>query len=258
MDLRELENTKNTESRHPWEIARLFVIQSKIKQIFNENDEKVILDIGCGDTWLIEQLSKKFPNFKFIAVDTAFDSGMLKKLNSKLNSKTFSVFKTLDSALNDNNKKIDLILLLDVIEHIEDDIAFLKWVNSFNNINNQTKFLITVPAFQFLFSEHDVFLGHYRRYDNKKLKLHIDQSGLKTIRIGYFFSSLLTPRVLTKVKEGFIKPKQNVTGIGGWKKTPIDKLFVVLLIMDYKLSRFFEKISISLPGLSNYVLCKQK
>lgn len=257
MDLKELNLTTNIQSRHPWEKARVKVVCSLIEKLFHKKDRIVILDIGCGDTWLIEQLSITFKNANFIAVDTAFDKEAIDFYNNKLNSNQFSVYDSLESAFENNHQSIDLILLLDVIEHIENDIDFLKWVCSFKNISDSTKFLITVPAYQSLFSQHDVFLEHYRRYDNKLLKKNIESSNLKALEVGYFFFSLLPPRILTSMKEKVFKPQKSVKGIGGWEKTPLDNFIINLLFIDYKVSALFKRLQIKIPGLSNYAICKK-
>lgn len=257
MDLKELDLTTNIQDRHPWEKARVKVIRSLMASLFDKDEEIVILDIGCGDTWLIEQLSNTYTKAKFIAVDTAFDEEAIEFYHKKLDPNRFRVYASLESAFKNNKQSVDLVLLLDVIEHIENDITFLKWVCTFENISAKTNFLITVPAYQSLFSQHDVFLEHYRRYDNKLLQKNVESSGLEVKQIGYFFFSLLPPRILTSIKEKLFKPKASVKGIGGWEKTPMDRLIINVLVFDYKIASLFKKLKLKLPGLSNYVICKK-
>ena len=56
----------------------------------------------------------------------------------------------------------DLVLLMDVLEHMTDDVTLLR--EYVERVTSGTRFLITVPAFGFLWSGHDEFLRHYRRY----------------------------------------------------------------------------------------------
>lgn len=65
----------------------------------------------------------------------------------------------------DIGRKWDVILACDVIEHIEDDRLAVQWI--FDHLKPGGVFLVTVPAFQWLFSEHDRALGHFRRYTAK-------------------------------------------------------------------------------------------
>lgn len=256
MDLVESSISKNSAARHPWELARLDVVRSLINEEFKETIDSGIkvLDIGCGDTWLIEQLSKSFPKVKFIAVDTAFNNELLAKYRDRLDSNTFKVYNNLEDALKEK-PAIDLVLLLDVIEHIEDEIGFLQGVlSNTDSINDASKFLITVPAFQSLYCAHDEFLGHYRRYTNGSLENRIGQAKLKVETKGYFFSSLLAPRLIIKILELVGLKSKKVKGIGNYKAKPIDGIIKNTLIFDYRFGKLFRNIGINLPGLSNYAI----
>ena len=97
--------------------------------------------------------------------------------------------------------KADIILAMDVLEHIKEDHAALKeWRNT---LKPDGLLLITVPAFQHLWSSHDIFLGHYKRYNNKSLNDLANSAGLEAVRIHlYFFFyisfSLFPSEMLTK------------------------------------------------------------
>lgn len=91
----------------------------------------------------------------------------------------------------------DLILLLDVIEHVEHDESFLTHlVGKYSP--QKGKIMITVPAFQSIYGRHDAFLGHYRRYHLKEPEEMIIACGLNVLSSGYlFFSlSLLLPKLV--------------------------------------------------------------
>lgn len=59
-------------------------------------------------------------------------------------------------------RQYDVICALDVIEHLEDDVAAMHWISE--NLKPGGILLITVPAHQWFFTQHDVALGHFRRY----------------------------------------------------------------------------------------------
>lgn len=82
----------------------------------------------------------------------------------------------------------DLILMMDVLEHVDDDVALLKQYTS--GMPDDGYVLITVPAFQFLWSGHDVFLQHRRRYRAAMLKDTVRRAGLEPVKTRYFFASL--------------------------------------------------------------------
>ena len=84
----------------------------------------------------------------------------------------------------------DLIAVLDVVEHIEDDIGALKAMAAC--LKPGGKILITVPAHPWMWSAHDVVNHHHRRYTKKTLRQAIAAAGLKPEKLGYF-NSLLFP-----------------------------------------------------------------
>ncbi len=261
MDLKELELTQTNHGRHPWELARFEVVWDLFKQEFrniNFDAELHILDLGCGDTWFAEQLSKKLPYAKIYAVDTAFSDVQIQHLNNKYQNSNIKVFRELDELNNLGISQIDLVLLLDVIEHIADDIAFMSWLKGFKFINKKTCSFITVPAYESLFCEHDRFLEHYRRYTNSMLKEHLERAGWNTQKKGYFFLSLLPIRVLEVLNEKLLKRKKEyVKGIGGWKADQLkDKILVKVLVNDYSIGKYFRKLGLNLPGLSNFAVCR--
>ena len=79
MDLKELIEQKKSKrnSRHPWEQARLEFIYKIVKKHLNHNSTPVFLDIGCGDTFVAEQLIERIPNCTFYCIDNAFTEKQL-------------------------------------------------------------------------------------------------------------------------------------------------------------------------------------
>lgn len=88
--------------------------------------------------------------------------------------------------------KADWILMMDVIEHIEDDFGFL--LDFVERSLKGSRFFITVPAFQFLFSGHDIYLEHFRRYTLKELESLCARAGLR-VEFGHYYFAALFPLV---------------------------------------------------------------
>ena len=82
----------------------------------------------------------------------------------------------------------DLITCLDLIEHLEDDVGFLK--QCYELLKPGGFLLISAPSYQWLFSAHDVALGHRRRYSKKELKAKLEQAGFKVEIIAHFFGAV--------------------------------------------------------------------
>jgi SAM-dependent methyltransferase len=83
-----------------------------------------------------------------------------------------------------------LIALLDVLEHVDADRESLESIAT--KLAPGGRILITVPAYQWMWSAHDVAHHHKRRYSRKGLRAVAEAAGLKVERIGYF-NSLLFP-----------------------------------------------------------------
>jgi SAM-dependent methyltransferase len=259
MDLVETKMLKYKHSnRHPWELARVRVVKFLINRNFKElllNGNSKIIDIGCGDIFLLNKISQLFGNGKFYGIDTAFTSEYISQLDKFYNTFDVTLFQSTEQIKVD---EADLILMLDVIEHIADDKYFFKNLLSKEWITSETNFLITVPAFQFLFCKHDNFLGHYRRYSNKSLKTSLKEAGLTVVNTGYFFNLLLYPRFVSKIFE-ILKPNnREQKGIGEWKGSKIiTNILIQFLYFDFLFCYYLSKIGIKLPGLSNYAICKK-
>jgi hypothetical protein len=252
LDFKEFHQSRISSDRHPWEQARVEVIIKLIMEFVPYHKPAHVLEIGCGDVFVLEALAKNFPHWSFVGTDVAFpDSFLTSYRHTRIN-----VYKNSEEAINNIKQHIDLVLLLDVVEHSHDDLQFLKEIIHFNNIDNKTLFIVTVPSFQWLFCSHDAFLEHYRRYSNNSLSALFSQVGLKTIAIGYFFGSLLFPRMLRVSLEKFnlIKPSQ---GLRNWRYPSLTSLVRLILVQDFKFTSAIKKIGIKIPGLSNYAVCRK-
>lgn len=262
MDLVEVKNRKKEIARHPWELARFEIVRSLLHTHIRNEENYSILDIGCGDIFFISSLADYYPKVSFYAIDIAFTDEIMEQLKTTINGKNIFLFKTLDEAARHLKKPADLVLLLDVVEHIEKDVEFLSWLHGHSSISPETLFMITVPAYQSLFCSHDHFLGHYRRYTNRSLKRTIQTAGFRELKLGYFFFSLLLPRILQVFKEKIAKPDltKSTTGLVEWNGgSGVTGFIRGVLQLDHKITHAIKAVTrISLPGLSNYILCKKQ
>jgi SAM-dependent methyltransferase len=261
MDLVEVSGRGSSqEARHPWELARFSVVSSMIRRTIGSRSAFNVLDVGCGDVFFVAKLSEAFPEASIFGIDTAFTTEQLKELGAKVAGKNIRLFRSLAEAESYLNGSIDLVLLLDVIEHVKDDVGLLKELSAHRFVTSDTNFIITVPAFQGLFSSHDVFLGHFRRYSNKTLRKTLAAGGLKPVRIGYFFTSLLFPRLIRAVAER-LRPSgaDKSTGLVSWKQgAVISGLLKNALVLDHGFTSAVKRVTgLSIPGLSNYAVCKR-
>lgn len=246
-----------TTTRHPWEQARLAFIKKKLFAYANLEKGSVVMDIGCGDVFVSESLALAFPHVIFYAIDTAFTDSLIHSYKSKMRVKNLELYKSLDDA---TPAKVSVVLLNDVIEHIEEDELFLKSLHTRNYFDNNTLFFITVPAYQIFFCSHDVVLGHYRRYTNTTLDNVLVKSGYRSFRLGYFFTTLLAPRIIKVLFEKISNRRdtQSTTGLTEWKGGKFISWFLkTVLLADIFITELLNKVGIKLPGLSNYALCRK-
>ena len=241
------------ENRHPWETVRYSFFRHVLEDAipwFHLKSERPALDVGAGDAWFAAQLARDCPALsRIVCWDTAYP------ITQPDSAPTGKLLKTQSRP----EGRFDLILLLDVLEHVENDRDFLSLLVS-DNLNDQGYVLISVPAWNSLYSEHDRFLGHHRRYSFRALRNLIAPSGLKIMSQGGAFHSLLFPRALAVAQERFHKTKNPRTvGVAQWEHGPgVTKLVKFLLACDNRASLFFSKTGLAVPGLSGWVICHKQ
>ena len=223
-------------SNHWWFQARKKIIYSVLKK-FSKKKIK-ILDFGAGSGVNLDMLSK------FGEVSIYEPNKIAKKyLKKKYNKKNYKILNSL------NNKKFDLIILADVLEHIKNDKAVIK--NLSKSLNKKGHILITVPAYNFLFSKKDIILKHYRRYSKSKMIEVFKDFRIQKITFFNFYLFLPLSIIILIMK--FL----NINFIDEVEKAPkklINKILFTIFVSEIKLLNF-----INLPfGLSILGLFQRK
>lgn len=98
----------------------------------------------------------------------------------------------------------NLVLLMDVLEHVDDDAGLLREYAA--KVPSGGRFLITVPAFQCLWSTHDTFLGHKRRYTLGQLERTVRSAGLEIEHSAYYFGLVLPIAAALRLAERTHRP----------------------------------------------------
>lgn len=178
----------DTESRHWWFLARRVLLSSIISRLTLPSDAR-ILEIGSGTGGNLKMLSA-FGQVTALEMDAT--------ARSIANKKTFDQFDIragfCPTDIPFTNEKFDLVCLFDVLEHIEEDFTTLVALK--NLVADGGKILLTVPAYQWLWSRHDEFLHHKRRYSAPDLRKKLVAAGLRVDKISYF-NTLLFPLAVT-------------------------------------------------------------
>ena len=259
MDLKEYRIKNKSFVRHPWEVARADIIK-KLMLKYCSKKEASILDIGTGDAFSLEQISYLFKQYRSFGLDIALSDSEIKSINENfLNKKCNITVTNNDKIIREfsKNHKFDIICLMDVIEHIENDKNFLAQTIENYAIDDNTLVVITVPAFQKVFLNHDRFLGHYRRYNKESLSRVLIQNNLQILDIGYFFFSLLIVRFFTCLAEKIFHINKEFKSTGNWSYGKfLSNLISKCLMLDFYCSVIIKKIGIELPGLSVYAIAR--
>ena len=187
----------SVEDKHWWFVARRQIIQQVIQKL-NLPKNAQILEAGCGTGGNLQMLSR---HGQVSAME-------LEEIACQLANQR-QVTQVKRGSLPDNipfTLQYDLILILDVIEHLDDDLSAIKAL--YYKLKPGGYLLITVPAYRFLWSEHDDINHHKRRYRLKGLKQVVKKAGYE-LNYGSYFNTFLFPvvaivRVLAK-----LLPKQN-------------------------------------------------
>ena len=125
-----------------------------------------------------------------------------------------------------NLKKYDAILYLDVLEHIKNDRLEIK--HAFKSLKKGGMLIINVPAFNYLYSEFDRDVGHFRRYSKKSLLRIFVNLKFKILKLVYYdvvgyFLSLMSKILVTNYKRNFAK-KIKLWNSLIWLSIILDKL----------------------------------
>jgi 2-polyprenyl-3-methyl-5-hydroxy-6-metoxy-1,4-benzoquinol methylase len=222
------------EQTHPWFVRRRELIYQLVS---NLPKNARILEVGCGSGINLLMLQNKgFTDLTGVEPS----AGMKQNIG-------IPIFNNLDQICS----SFDVILLLDVLEHIPNDSAMLRQLERI--MADTGKIIITVPAFKFLWSIHDELNKHYRRYNKKMLRIAVRNVRLKTTRIFYWNFCLFPAIALIKIlKKSTRQTKSDISPMSSWSaaiysailhfenfviKHDINPLFGISLIAILKKSR---------------------
>jgi SAM-dependent methyltransferase len=216
------------EGQHWWFTSRRKTILNLIK---DADKDSVILDVGCSSGLLLSELRDLgFKNLfgidvSELAVETAKSKGFPNCFLMDGQNPDFS------------DEKFDIIVSSDSLEHMAQDKLALK--NWHKLLKHGGKAIVYVPAFNSLWSEHDVVNQHYRRYTKKDLNSKMEGAGYHLEDSGYWNSLLFFPIFAVRKLGKFGPQKEIDENSHDLKETPsvINKGLKSLLAAEQKLSK---------------------
>jgi 2-polyprenyl-3-methyl-5-hydroxy-6-metoxy-1,4-benzoquinol methylase len=173
------------EKTHWWCVARRRIVEDVIDRRIELPAGARVLDIVCGTGAVLEALSARFEAYGTDASQLAIDLCRQRGLTNAFCC-TLETFPHKDL-------RFDLVILLDVVEHIDDDLGMLQAARRSLKAGGWT--LVTAPAYQFLWGPHDVVNHHKRRYSRAGLRRVLLAAGLE-LRMLSYFNTILFPAAL--------------------------------------------------------------
>jgi SAM-dependent methyltransferase len=215
-----------------------------------------VLDVGAGNAWFARQLVETLPRgAELICWDVNYTADDLSDGGSARDIATIRR-PVLSAEL--PTGRFDGILMLDVIEHVEDDVSFVRHLVEGSLVEGGWA-LISVPAYQMLFTAHDQALRHFRRYSRRQCRRVLRDAGLVVEWDGGLFHSLLALRAAQALKEHAFGPGKGASeGIGTWSgAVRTTRLVTDVLDAEGRLALAFGRRGLFVPGLSYWACCRR-
>jgi len=205
---------------HWWFLARRRILADLIARRIRLPDKASILEIGCGTGHNLAMLGR-FGHVDAIEIDDASRAIASKRLGRGIENARLPGLPGIKEG------HYDLVALLDVLEHVEADREALRSIARL--LSSGGRILITVPAFPWMWSAHDVANHHFRRYTMATLNKTIADAGLKVDTISYF-NSLLFPLAAAARLWGRMTGKK--TADDAMPPRPLNALFETLFGLE--------------------------
>lgn len=186
MEAESIQTYAKLEKYYWWFVGRRKVIETILQKYFKDRQDLVILDWGCGPGGNYGFLSQYGEVFGVDASEEALRFANEQGYQNLVKAETLKEFNP--------PGKFDLVTNFDVLEHIREDERFLQDLRQVLVPGGYV--LVTVPAFQFLWSNLDQILGHVRRYSRAKLVQKFERNGYQVIMASYFVFFLALPFIL--------------------------------------------------------------
>ena len=232
----------SVEDKHWWFVARRQIIEQVIRKLSLPKNAQ-ILEAGCGTGGNLQMLSR---HGQVSAMELDEIACQLANQRQVTTVKRGTLPDNIPFALH-----YDLILILDVIEHLDDDLSALKAL--YYKLKPGGYLLVTVPAYQFLWSEHDEINHHKRRYRLQGLKEMVRKAGYEVI-YGSYFNTFLFPIVVIVRGLGKLLQKQNNNQFSSdlvLPSKPVNQLLTWLFANErYLINRFTLPFGLSILFLA--------
>ena len=215
MDLKETEILGNTIDKHWYYRSKA----AAMLRLLRDCEPNTILDVGAGSGFFSRHLLTHTDAHEAWCVDISYQS----ESDAAEAGKAIHYRRSIDKL------PADVVLLMDVLQHVDSDSGLLADYAA--RVPAGAQFLISVPAFQFMWSAHDEFLEHKRRYTLSGLADMVERSGLRVSRRAYYFGLVfpiaMAMRLATRRLGAGMQPAQSQLK----KHSPITNGFLTAVCM---------------------------
>ncbi len=236
--------------RHPWERTRARFFLDLLRPIAGGRETSV-LDLGAGDAYFAGLAAKEL-RARITCADLGYDAETIARLGR--------LYPELELVRDVPDRRFDVVIALDVAEHVEDDLGFVANIAE-KRLAPSGHLLFSVPAHRWLWSSHDEALKHFRRYARGEARRLLERAGLEIVEEGGLFGSLLMPRALSVGLERVrgVSGKKASEGAIAWDAPRwITNVVMGALAIDARVSRRASKARLALPGLSYWAIARKR
>ena len=211
--------------QHWWWRVREEILLRRISTLFGGAARPMrILDVGCGAGLFFDAL-QRFGHVEGIESDPS-----ALQHAGKWRDRIF--LGQLDASFRPS-KPYDAILMLDILEHLRNPERLLR--DASRLLAPGGRIVITVPAFNWLWTGHDDLNHHVHRYTAAEMRSTVMAAGLVVAEWTYLFQSLVVPKAMVRLLETVLRKPPQVPGIPG---EPINSALQAWLRAEYAVARW--------------------
>jgi len=229
MNTAEYEKMYEIEDRYWWFIGRRNLVKWLLKQHKVNGKEKLLFDLGCGTGLNLVAFGDQCQAIGSDRSETALTFCRSRSVEN--------IFTCDARAISLSENSVDVVTALDVLEHVREDTVALKEINRV--LKPDGKLIAIVPAYGFLWSEHDEALHHHRRYVAREMRAKLVACDFEIERSTYFITALFFPILFFRLWQGLrrtsIQPTVSYRMLPSWVNTTL----VWLLGWERHLLHFF-------------------
>ncbi len=242
MNPKAYEEMARVQDTHWWYVARRAILRSVLTTLRLPPDAD-ILEIGCGTGANLPVLGE-FARVVGFEMSAQAIGHALRTANGRGDISLVEGRCPQDLAR--LTQRFDLICLLDVLEHLDQDANCLARLRPLLKPNG--KVLIMVPAYRWMWGPHDVYHHHRRRYDRRSLALACDHGGFDVRRMCHFNTVLFPLAVLGRMYEKLTGLRSAATQLPA---APLNRLLTLVFAWERRLiARWSVPVGLSLLAVA--------